>query len=752
MGVESGTSLGPYQILSLLGAGGMGEVYRAHDPRLARDVAVKTIAASLAGDPDALARFQREARAIAALSHPNILAIYDIGSHNGVWYLVTELLQGETLGRRLTRGKLAWKQAVEIAARVADGLAAAHAHGVVHRDLKPENIFITADDRIKILDFGLAKQTSAEEGSADAVTRSYPTEPGSILGTIGYMSPEQVQGLVPDARSDIFALGCVLHEMLSGRRLFQRSSTAETIAAILKDPAPSSSDSSAGVPAELDRVLMRCLEKDRARRFQSAQDLAFALASIATGSVAVRPVAPASRRSVAVLPFLNLSADPDNEFFADGITEDVIAHLSKVRSIKVISRTSVMKFKKREQSLRDIGEQLGAATLLEGSVRRAGNRVRIVAQLIDRDSDEHVWAETYDRDLTDIFAIQTDVALQIAGALRAELSADERSRIRRQPTHDIHAYELYLHGRHQLIQYTAESYVESVRFFEQAVAQDPGFALAYADMAIAYSEMGSEAVGSLVPMEAYARARAAAQKALAIDDTLGEAHGAMGLILFTAEFDWKGAERELLRALELNPGDTHAHDHYGWWCSAQCRFEESLRSVRRARELDPLAHPTDVATELLRAGRFAEALDEAQHIVEANPAFPRSHSLLGWALIKSGRSAEGLTALERAAALAPGRTIFLGQLGQAYAMTGATEKAREILRQLGDRATRERVPPYHFAYIHTGLGEPDAAIDWLERGYEERAGGIYGVKGSFLFTTLHGHPRFKALLRKMHLE
>ena len=333
------------------------------------------------------------------------------------------------------------------------------------------------------------------------------------------------------------------------------------------------------MPAELDRILMRCLEKDRARRFQSAQDLAFALASIATGPVAVRAVAPASRASVAVLPFLNLSADPDNEFFADGITEDVIAHLSKVRSIKVISRTSVMKFKKRDQSLREIGEQLGAATLLEGSVRRAGNRVRIVAQLIDRDSDEHVWAETYDRDLTDIFAIQTDVALQIAGALRAELSADERNRIRRQPTHDIHAYELYLHGRHQLIQYTAESYVESVRFFEQAIAQDPGFALAYADMAIAYSEMGSEAVGSLLPMEGYALAREAAQKALAIDDKLGEAHGAMGLILFTADFDWKGAERELLRALELNPGDTHAHDHYGWWCSAQCRFDESLRSV-----------------------------------------------------------------------------------------------------------------------------------------------------------------------------
>ena len=752
MGVELGTSLGPYQILSLLGAGGMGEVYRARDPRLGRDVAVKTIAANLVGDPEALARFQREARSIAALSHPNILAIYDIGSHDGVWYLVTELLQGETLGRRLTRGRLPWKKAVEIAAAVADGLAAAHAHGVVHRDLKPENIFVTADERVKILDFGLARQAAAEEGSADAITRSYPTEPGSILGTIGYMSPEQVQGLVPDARSDIFALGCVLHETLSGRRLFQRASTAETIAAILKDPAPPATDSAAGVPAELDRVLLRCLEKDRARRFQSAQDLAFALTSIATGSVPVKAFPASNRASVAVLPFVNLSADPENEYFADGITEDVIAHLSKVRSLKVISRTSVMAFKKREQTLREIGERLGVATLLEGSVRRAGNRVRIVAQLIDRDSDEHIWADTYDRDLTDIFAIQTDVALQIAGALRAELSADEHSRIKTQPTQDVRAYELYLHGRHQLIQYTVESYMQSLRFFEQAVAQDPGFALAYAEMAIAYVEMGSEAVGPFAPIEAYARAREMARKALALDDKLGEAHGAMGLILFTADFDWKGAERELLRALELNPGDTHAHDHYGWWCSAQGRADDALRAVRRARELDPLAHPTDVATELLRAGRVGEALDEARHIVEAHPAIPRSHALLGWALIKSGRAVDGVASLERAVALAPGRTIFLGQLGQAYGMTGNATRAREILRQLEDRATRERVAPYHFAYIHAGLGEQDAAIDWLERGYEHRAGGIYGIKGSFLFTTLHEHPRFKALLRKMNLE
>ena len=750
MRVALGSSLGPYHVISLLGAGGMGEVYRARDPRLDREVAIKIIAPHLSDDPDALARFQREAQAIARLSHPNILAIHDIGEQDGVWYLVTELLRGETLGQRLTRGALPWKPALEVAVSVAEGLAAAHAHGVVHRDLKPDNIFLTDDGRTKILDFGLARQSTP--GGDEDVTRPQNTEPGAILGTISYMSPEQLQGRPPDARADLFALGCVLHEMISGRRLFRGGSAAETFAAILKDPAPPLSGSGTAVPPELDRLLLRCLEKNRERRFQSAQDLAFALSQVSTAPVPIRAAQAPDRASVAVLPFVNLSADPENEFFADGITEDVIAHLSKVRSLKVISRTSVMAFKKREQSLREIGERLGAETLLEGSVRRAGNRVRIVAQLVDRETDEHLWADTYDRDLTDIFAIQTDVALQIANALRAELSADERSRIRRPPTNDLKAYELYLKGRQQLIQYTAESYIRSLRFFEQALAQDPRFALAYAEMAVAYVEMGSEGMGPMPPLEAYAHGRDAAEKALALDDTLGEAHGALGLLLFTAEFDWKAAERELLRAIELNPNDTHAHDHYGWWCSSQCRFDEALKAVRKARELDPIAHPTDVATELLRAGRYEDALDEGRGMVKEFPNSPRAHALLGWALFKIGRTKEGVAELERASVLALGRTLFLGQLGQAYGMAGETDKAREILRQFEERATRERITPYHFAYVYAGLGERDAAIDWLERGYEQRAGGIYGIKGSFLFTSLHDHPRFTALLRKINLE
>jgi TolB-like protein/Tfp pilus assembly protein PilF len=465
------------------------------------------------------------------------------------------------------------------------------------------------------------------------------------------------------------------------------------------------------------------------------------------------PAAPSRSRgaSVAVLPFVNLSADPENEFFADGITEDVIAHLAKVRSLKVISRTSVMAFKKRDRSLREIGEKLGASTLLEGSVRRQGNRVRIVAQLIDGASDEHVWAETYDRDLTDIFAIQTDVALQIASALRAELSSEERARVRRQPTADVEAYELYLRGRSWLARSTAEGFRRSLADFHRAIARDPGFALAWASVAQVYAEHGIQGSVGMSPEDSIRSAKEAVARALALDDELAEAHGIAGLVRFVFDFDWAGAERELLKAIELSPGSAEVHDHYSWFLSSLERYDEALREVRRARELDPLSVQSDVATTLLRAGRIEEALVDTRRAVEAEPGFSRCHSNLGWALIKQGRNAEGIASLERAVALSPGSTLFLAQLGQAYALTGQVDRARQILGQLLDLATREFVSPYHFAYVHTGLGESDAAIDWLERAFERRSGAIYGIKGSFLFTSLRGHPRFEALLRKMNL-
>ena len=456
--------------------------------------------------------------------------------------------------------------------------------------------------------------------------------------------------------------------------------------------------------------------------------------------------------SVAVLPFVNLSADPENEIFADGITEDVITHLAKIKSLKVISRTSVMAFKKHDQGLREIGERLGASTLLEGSVRRAGSRVRIVAQLVDGATDKHIWAETYDRDLTDIFAIQTDVALKIATALRAELSHDERSRVGRRPTDDLAAYELYLHGRTWFDHFTDEGYRRSLIDYHAAIDRDPDFALAWVGIAWAHTELCIGGSAGKSPEENILLAKKAAARALEIDQELAEAHGISALIQFAFDFDWAGAERSFLRALELGPGGAQAHQHYGWLLSSVGRHDDALRQLRRARELDPLLIPTDVVSHLLRAGHIEEGLEEAQKSAREQPGTPRCHSVLGWALIFSGEDAAGIASLERAVALSPGATLFLSQLGQACALAGNTKRARQILDEMRDRATSEFISPYHFAYVYAGLGEADAAIDCLEQAFERRSGAIYGIKGSFLFRNIRMHPRFVSLLRRMNLS
>ena len=455
--------------------------------------------------------------------------------------------------------------------------------------------------------------------------------------------------------------------------------------------------------------------------------------------------------SVAILPFVNLSSDPENELFADGITEDVIAHLAKIRSLKVISRSSVISFKRRDRNLREIAEKLGAATLLDGSVRRVGNRVRVVAQLIEVSTDEYIWADTYDRDLIDIFAIQTDVAFHIANALRAELSSDERARVARRPTEDLGAYELYMRGRNAYYRFDEEGFRISMTKFEAAVARDPDFALAWASLAEAYVERCIQGYVSDSPERTIQLAKQAAARAVDLDDELAEAHGISGLILFVFDFDWSGAEREFLRAIQLSPNSAEVHDHYSWLCVSQERYDDAVREVRLAHELDPLMIQSDIATTLLRAGRIEEAIKESRRVLQANPEAARCHSILGWALIFHGDNAAGIAELEHAVALKPGATLFLSQLGQAYARTGSIDKARQILAQLNDRAALEFVSPYHFAYVHAGLGEADAAIDWLERAFERRSGAIYGIKGSFLFRNLRDHPRFESLLRRMNL-
>jgi TolB-like protein/Flp pilus assembly protein TadD len=565
----------------------------------------------------------------------------------------------------------------------------------------------------------------------------------------------------------------MLYEILTGRQAFGRESAPETLAAVIREEPEPIERAAPRTPVPLRWIVERCLAKDPDERYASTRDLARDLARLRDGlsETADTPPgghAPAAARSsreravpadsgavhlpsVAVLPFVSMSTDPENEFFADGITEDVIAHLAKIKTLRVISRTSVMAFKRRDQSLREIGAALGVRVLLEGSVRRSRNRVRIVAQLVDPRTDEHIWAESYDRELDDIFAIQTDVALQIAAALQAELTTDERARIECKPTRDLEAYQFYLQGRHHLVRFNKEGVTRSLYYFEQAVARDPGFALAYVGMAHAYTQFGVEGISDVLPLEAFARAQRAIDSALALDNNLAEAHGIVGLLRFTRDFDWKGAEAEFRLALTLSPGSADLYDHLGWLCSAQGRFDESLALMRRARELDPLAHRSDVANELMRAGRPQEALADARRAVELDPSFARVHAVYGWACIALGRTNEGLSALERAVDLSTGSTLFLAQLGQACGMTGDTTRARAIFAELSAMAEKHYVAAYHFAHIHAGLGEHEAALDCLERAFEERSGGIYGVKGSYLFAGLREHPRFQALLRRMNL-
>jgi len=763
----------------------MGEVYRATDTRLGRDVAIKVLPPALASDADRLARFQREARTIAKLNHPNIVVLYGIeelgasasedaaaSRGRGTWALVMELVEGEDLRRAVKPGGAPIAQVFDLAIPLADALAAAHHRGVVHRDLKPANVMVTQDGRVKVLDFGLAKAMAGDpaaaaiqdEGDTTALAGSAAgpmSRPGEIMGTVPYMAPEQVRGAAVDARTDLFAFGTLLYELVTGRRPFQGATSADVSSSILRDTPPPVTAMRPDTPADLGRIIHACLEKDVERRAQAAGDVRRELelarrmfdsgASQATpGGRAPGAVTASDAPSIAVLPFANLGRDGNDEYFADGITEDVIAQLCKVRTLKVISRSSIMPFKRRDESLTDIAARLQVTSVLEGSIRRLGDRVRIVAQLIDAASGRHLWADTYDRQLTDIFVVQADVALQIAAALKAELSPNERARIRREPTRDVQAYEQYLRGRHSLVRFTADEMRRSLEYFDSAIRRDPEFALAYAGRAMAYTELGES--GAITHAEGRAGALAAAATAIALDPEFGDAYSARAHARLAFEFDWMGAEQDYKRALELGPNSADTYDLYGRLCYGLERYDEAIALQERAHELDPLTHRVDLATALLRAGRNEQAARAARAAVAIDPHDPRAHATLGWALLRLDRPDEGLAAIERAVALTPAEGQWQAQLGQAYALAGQTDRAREVLQRLEDPARPAPVSPYHVAYVYTGLGDHERALDCLERAFDQGSGAVSGMKGSFLLAPLRHHPRFLALLKRMRLD
>jgi TolB-like protein/Tfp pilus assembly protein PilF len=767
----------------------MGEVYRARDTRLARDVAVKVLPERLADDPKALSRFEREARAVAALSHPNILAIHDFGQERGVRYAVTELLEGETLRGRLVRERLTWQRAAEIGIAIAEGLSAAHARGIVHRDLKPENIFLTSTGHVKILDFGLARADAVpSEQLTSAPTESIATEAGTVLGTLGYMSPEQVNGAPADTRSDIFSFGCVLYEMLTGRRAFSGASAGQTMAAILRDQPAEIAILGTQVPEGVGRIVRRCLEKSPGERFQSAGDLSFALKeslgsgssrlspkrsgfALRTGFLAIgaaiilvavvllfrpfgRGAGPGRIESIAVLPLENLSGDPQQEYFADGMTEELITDLAQIGALRVSSRTSAMRYKGTKKPVPDIARELNVDAVVEGSVQRAGDRVRITAQLIQAATDKHLWASSYERDLRDVLVLQDEVARAIAGEIGVRLTPQERSRLAGRKLVDPEAYEAYLKGRYHLFRGTALGAQKSLEYFQQAVARQPDYALAYAGIADACEQQAGSAYSVLSPREAFPRAKAAAMRAVELDPTLAEPYVSLAWSSFIFDRDWRTAESQYQRALRLNPNYPGAHQSYGTFLSRMGRFDEAIREARRGQELDPLALGGNVSLgfALHQARRDVEAIPWFRRALEMDPNFLRAHWGLGLALAQRKEYEEAIAELRKAVELPGSGAVQLGSLGYVYAIANRRTEALEIVERLKEASTQHYVPPTAVAIVFSGLVEKDHALTWLEKANEERDPWATALKVEPMFDPLRADPRFLELEHRVGLN
>jgi serine/threonine protein kinase/Tfp pilus assembly protein PilF len=715
MSFSAGDKLGPYQIVAPIGAGGMGEVYRAKDPRLNRDVAIKVSASQFSE------RFEREAKAIAALNHPHICQIYDIGPN----YLVMEFIEGTPL-----HGPLPQDRALRYAVQICDALDAAHKKSITHRDLKPANILVTANG-VKLLDFGLAKMGSVNaspDSNATALTMDL-TEAGTVLGTASYMSPEQAKGELTDARSDIFSFGVVLYEMLSGRRAFSGNSTIETMAAIVRDePAPLDS------PSSLSAIVARCLRKSPSGRFQTMNEVRAALEQAPTAATAKTP-------SIAVLPFANMSADKENEYFSDGLAEEILNLLAKIPGLKVIARTSAFAFKGKEQDIRKIAETLGVSAILEGSVRRAGNRIRVTAQLIEAENGSHLWSERYDRDMTDVFAIQDEIAQEISEALKVRLAP-------RSHAVNIEAYQNYLKGKYYFERFTPESLVKAKEYFEQAIAIDPNYAPAYSGLALYYfvlSTLGIKSVGEMAPF-----GKSAGEKALALDPAYGEAHSALASMAAVFDYDWKTVEKHYRQALAaeiVRPRYRFSYSlHYllPWG-----RFPEAVEQCRLALETDPLAMLLHfgLVHSMYAAKQYREAIECAHRALEIEATFHQIWLVMGLAQLQSGLTQEAIASLKRAAELAPWYFTSAWSLAAAYSQAGDREHSQEWARKLAGSHGHSVGAALYYA----AGGDADGMFEALEGAYQQRDYFMIQIQYLPFFDRYYSDPRYNALLQKMNL-
>jgi len=791
-----GTTISHYEILEKLGEGGMGLVYKARDLQLGRFVAVKVLISGSGESADHRARFIQEARAASSLNHPNIITIHDIVMIDEGECIVMEFVRGKTLADLIEAGRLPSVDCLKFATQIADALAAAHSIGIIHRDLKPANVMVTADGLAKVLDFGLAKLAGEEEtpdalgdafGESDTTQSIHisgrpKTAEGAIIGTVAYMSPEQAQGLRVDARSDIFSFGAVLYEMVTGERAFRGSSGLGTLTAVLRDDPKEFSKSNVDAPPELQDVVMRCLRKDPDQRFQSMRDVKSAIEQIyfasrsgvmhlSSGvSGAWKHQVPArAMPSIAVLPFLNLSSDKENEYFGDGLAEEVINALTKLENLRVTARTSAFVFRGAQENIREIGEKLHVSSVLEGSVRKAGNRVRISVQLIDVAEGNNLWSERYDREMTDVFEIQDEISQAIVARLKVRLGSQSGSGsvpggiaggdaarparpLVKRYTENLDAYDLYLKGRFELYKMTREGLDASKQLFGEAIRLDPNYALAHDGLAYSWYLEGF--LGFVAPKDAMPRAKAAVRRAIELDETVAEAHATLGVILALYDWDWAGAERELIRSIELNGASPVCRDGYAFYYLRPVgRIEEALSETQQALSLDPLSiiFRVHLAFLFYLQKKYEHSIAQFRKVLEMSPQYYLAHAMMGNVYTLAGDFDDALICYARARE-ADANSKFVDSLeAMTLAMAGRRTEAVALLDNITRRAANDYISPVSIAYVCTALGDKDRAFENLDRAIHDRDPNLLGLKSNPIFESLRIDSRYHALLRKMQL-
>jgi serine/threonine protein kinase/Tfp pilus assembly protein PilF len=782
-----GKTLSHYKILERIGAGGMGVVYRAHDARLGRDVALKLLPAETLGSESARRQLENEARTASALNHPHICTIHDVGEAEGQFFVAMEYVAGKPLAQLIPAGGLPEEQVMRYGMQIADALAHAQERGIVHRDLKSANVVITPEGRAKVLDFGLAQRVRKEE--LEEVTRSKVSIEASrgIAGTLAYMAPENLRGETADARSDIWALGVVLHEMAAGELPFQGATGFELSAAILREPPRPLPER---VPAGLRGVIQRCLAKEPAQRYQRAGEVRAALEAIGS-STRLTPLAQAPEphstfwrsaiiasagvlalaavllafnvggvrerllgrttapqiESIAVLPLANLSGDPSQEYFADGMTEALISNLAQIRALRVISRTSVMRYRNSQKTVPEIARELHVDAVVEGSVQKAGERVRITAQLIRAATDTHLWANEYERDLRDVLTLQSEVARAIAGEIKVQLTPQEQTRLASTRPVNPEAHEAYLRGRYEWNKFTKEGFLQAKAYFEQAIQIDSRYALPYAGLAETYVQLASRAMPPTVAMP---KAKQAALKALELDPNLAEAHIALALVVTYYEWNWAEAEKEFKLAIELNSGYSHVHGVYAHHLAARGQFEKALAEWGRAKEIDPLSNNCVEVRLLSYAHRFAQAIEVYRKLLERDPEAASSCFWVVTAYVKERTADQAIVQAQKIADRLPYETLAMATLGRAYWAAGKKQEAQALLTSLLALAKKQYVSPFNIAVLYAGMEDRSRTMEWLEKAAQERAGLLVYLNVDPWFDDLRGDPRFQDLLRRMN--